>query len=81
MRSAMTSAAVHNSLYCVSNIRCSVLNIVPVTFQWKLCVFRYNEYVSASSRDRFFAIASRSFLVMPMSMAMECSVGNAMERL
>ena len=43
MRSAMVSTASHSSLYCVSNIRCSVLNIGPSTFQWKLWVCRYSE--------------------------------------
>jgi len=35
MRSAITSRAFHSSTYCSMNIRCSVLNIGPVTFQWK----------------------------------------------
>ena len=41
MRSAISSSASHNSLYWVMNIACSELNIGPVTFQWKLWVFRY----------------------------------------
>ena len=40
MRSATSSSAAHCSVYCVSNMVCSELNIDPVTFQWKLCVFR-----------------------------------------
>ena len=31
-------------------------------FQWKLCVLRYGEQVSASSLEGFFAMLSRSFL-------------------
>jgi hypothetical protein len=42
MRSAMGSTAFHNSVYCTMNIACSVLNIGPVTFQWKLWVVRYS---------------------------------------
>ena len=42
MRSAISSTASASSLYCVSNIRCRVLNIGPVTFQWKLWVVRYS---------------------------------------
>ena len=42
MRSAIGSTAFHSSVYCAMNIRCSVLNIGPVTFQWKLCVVRYS---------------------------------------
>jgi len=34
MRSAIRSTAKASSVYCCSNIRCSVLNIGPVTFQW-----------------------------------------------
>ncbi len=40
IRSAIGSTAFQSSVYCVMNIRCSVLNIGPVTFQWKLCVVR-----------------------------------------
>ena len=42
MRSAIGSTAFQSSVYCAMNIRCSVLNIGPVTFQWKLCVVRYS---------------------------------------
>jgi hypothetical protein len=41
MRSAIGSTAFHSSVYWPMNIACSVLNIGPVTFQWKLCVVRY----------------------------------------
>ena len=67
MRSAIRSVAVHSSVYCVSNMRCSVLNIGPVTFQWKLCVFRYTVNVSARSFDRPSAIFARSLASMPVS--------------
>ena len=40
MRSAIRSRAFHSSVYWSMNITCSVLNIGPVTFQWKLWVFR-----------------------------------------
>ncbi len=40
MRSAIRSTASASSLYCASNMRCSVLNMGPVTFQWKLWVLR-----------------------------------------
>ena len=40
MRSAIMSSAFHSSVYWSMNITCSVLNIGPVTFQWKLWVFR-----------------------------------------
>ena len=49
------------------NITCSVLNIGPVTFQWKLCVVRYSVKVSASRPFRPLAMASRSLPEMPMS--------------
>ena len=42
MRSAIGSTAFHSSVYWAMNIACSVLNIGPVTFQWKLCVVRYS---------------------------------------
>ena len=42
IRSAIGSTAFQSSVYCAMNIRCSVLNIGPVTFQWKLCVVRYS---------------------------------------
>ena len=42
MRSAIGSTAFHSSVYCVMNMVCSVLNIGPVTFQWKLWVVRYS---------------------------------------
>ena len=42
MRSAISSSAFHCSVYCVSNIIVQALNIGPVTFQWKLWVFRYS---------------------------------------
>lgn len=48
VRSATSSSAFHCSVYWVSNITCSELNIGPVTFQWKLWVFRYR--VKASDR-------------------------------
>ena len=51
------------------NMACRLLNIGPVTFQWKLWVVRYSVYVSASSLDRPAAIAARSFSLMPMLMA------------
>jgi hypothetical protein len=40
MRSAISSTASASSVYCVSNRVWSVVNIGPVTFQWKLWVFR-----------------------------------------
>ena len=42
MRSAIGSTAFQSSVYCCMNIVCSVLNIGPVTFQWKLWVVRYS---------------------------------------
>src|ERR1700761_7408508 len=66
MRSAIESTASASSLYCPSNIRCNVLNIGPVTFQWKLWVFRYSVYVSASRCDRPSAIFLRSLSLIPM---------------
>src|SRR5690606_5853280 len=49
--------------------------------QWKLWVFRYSVYVSASRLPRPLAMASRSFLSMPMSicMPMETSGGSGRE--
>ena len=40
MRSAISSTASASSVYSVSKSVCSVVNIGPVTFQWKLWVFR-----------------------------------------
>jgi hypothetical protein len=40
MRSAISSTASASSVYWVSNRVCSVVNIGPVTFQWKLWVLR-----------------------------------------
>ena len=40
IRSATGSTAFQSSVYCPMNMRCRVLNIGPVTFQWKLCVVR-----------------------------------------
>jgi hypothetical protein len=70
MRSAMASTASASSPYCPSNIRCSVWNIGPVTFQWKLWVFRYSVYESARTFESWPAIASRAFASMPMSISM-----------
>jgi hypothetical protein len=42
MRSATSSTAVASSVYWASNSVCRVVNIGPVTFQWKFCVFRYS---------------------------------------
>ncbi|MCY1549282.1 hypothetical protein D9M68_854420 [compost metagenome] len=68
MRSAMLSSAFHSSVYCVMNIRCSVLNMGPVTFQWKLCVIRYSVYESASNLDSSPATAARSLSEIPILM-------------
>ena len=57
MRSATRSTASASSLYCASNMRCSVWNMGPVTFQWKLWVLRYSVYESASTRESPPAIA------------------------
>ena len=40
IRSATGSTAFQSSVYWPMNIRCRVLNIGPVTFQWKLWVVR-----------------------------------------
>jgi hypothetical protein len=40
MRSAISSTANASSVYSVSNRVWSVVNMGPVTFQWKLCVFK-----------------------------------------
>jgi len=45
------------------------LNIGPVTFQWKLWVFRYSVKLSARKLDRPSAIFLRSPPLIPISMA------------
>src|SRR5690606_32173778 len=67
--SAIRSSAAHCSVYWVSNIRCRVLNIGPVMFQWKPCVFRYSVYASARQCDSPSAMRRRSLAVSPMSIA------------
>src|SRR6185503_6881630 len=67
IRSAMASLASQSSLYCSSNIRCSVWNIGPTTFQWKLCVFKYNVNVSANTRDSASATCASAFSVIAFS--------------
>src|SRR5690606_38681961 len=69
MRSAISSSAAHCSVYWVSNITCRALNIGPVTFQWKLWVFRYSVKLSDRKTDSPSAIFRRSAGVIPMSIA------------
>jgi hypothetical protein len=45
------------------------LNIGPVTFQWKLWVFRYRVKLSARKRERPSAIFLRSPPPIPISIA------------
>src|SRR3954452_15691691 len=78
MRSAIGSMAFHASVYWSMNIWCSVWNIGPSTFQWKLCVFRYRTYVSARSRASACEIAARClagipvFNVVGIAVSLEC---------
>src|SRR5690606_1582311 len=57
----------HCSVYWSMNIACSELNIGPVTFQWKLCVFRYRVKLSERKCPRSSAIFCRWRSGMPMS--------------
>src|SRR5688572_6910144 len=75
MRSAVSSSAAHCSLYWPSNITCRLLNIGPVTFQWKLWVFRYRVKLSERKRARPSAIFLRSPPPIPISMAGALPVG------
>src|SRR5690606_19535330 len=67
MRSAVSSSAFHCSVYWSMNIACSELNIGPVTFQWKVCVFRYSVKLSERNCARSSAMALRSLSGIPMS--------------
>src|SRR5690554_3161505 len=79
MRSAMSSRAFHCSVYWSMNIACSELNIGPVTFQWKLWVFRYRVKLSDRNWARSCEIVLRSRSAIPISTpgATEPAAGDA----
>src|SRR5690606_37581000 len=67
MRSAVSSSAFHCSVYWSMNIACSELNIGPVTFQWKLWVFRYRVKLSDRNWARSCEIVLRFLSLIPIS--------------